>query len=215
MTYVAFIEPASALLGIVYYEGENTAPGGLATGDPVTAFNAFYARLSGAIIEDFEAYEEGEALEGVGITRNGATMTMSSSAYSAPGFAEVSSYSDFGRFNTTSPGALFLDNARSVVGSPMVFSFSTAISAWGAYLTDLGDFDGQISVELVRSDSVVVSVDIGHTISAPDGSLYFWGFVDDTHTYTELRIVCEQLGGDTEDVFGLDDVVFATSAYLV
>jgi hypothetical protein len=213
MTYVAFVGSSGPLIGYTVYEGENTSPGATAAGDPVTARTLFMARLTGITVEDFESYPitgVGSRFLGRAVTRNGSTATITRTG-ATPTEYVVRDADANGRFNTTVGGENFLNTCTTRPGVPMVISFSTPIAVFGLYLTDLGDFLGQISIELDKVGGGTVSLDIGHTIGAPSGSLYFWGFVDQIDTYSQIRITCST----ADDVFGIDDWVWATASYII
>lgn len=54
-------------------------------------------------------------------------------------------------------------------------------------------------------------ITINHTVGAANGALYFWGFVDEAQTYTQARFY----SSTTEDVFGIDDLVFAPASSIL
>jgi hypothetical protein len=54
-------------------------------------------------------------------------------------------------------------------------------------------------------------IPINHTVGAENGALYFWGFVDTAQTYTQARFY----SSTTEDVFGIDDLVFAPASSIL
>lgn len=129
-----------------------------------------------------------------------------------------------GRFNTTSGGNRYINNCVtwSDQGPPpadqpqSAWNFLTPISAFGLYMTDLGDFLGTIVMRITRSDNVQFSYTIVDTFSGglplPNGALTFFGFVDGTDTYTKVEWFCDQ---DNTDAFGIDDVVWGPYSILV
>lgn len=217
MTYVAFVGATGPVTGYTVYEGENTGAAGDISGvvgDPPAARAAFMARLTGVSVEDFESYNPGSVdrqFQERPVTRNGTTMQINSDYGSAGTYFVVVTWSGSGRFNTTSGGEQLLDNCVASAAYPITITFTTPIAAFGWYLTDLGDFSGQISMELTKSGGGTVSFDIDHTLGAANGSLYFWGFVDQIDTYTQVKVLCSS----SEDIFGIDDWVWATASYLI
>lgn len=136
---------------LIFYEAENLSPGEMAVGDPVTEQGVFLARLVGTIeIEDFESYVDGQSLTATNFSKNGITMTCSSKSFSSG--AVVATTADLGRFNTTAGGEGFAQTVGASLASPFVLSFDSPIAAFGAYLTDLGDFSGQVSVQMVTGE---------------------------------------------------------------
>lgn len=206
MTYVSYpFDDEGPVIGYLVYEGENTTPGATAVGDPVTARTAFMQRLNpGVDVEDFEGWSVGTQFLNVARALNGLNLTITRPGYGAATNFYVNNGSTSGRFNTTPSGSHFLEACGADPLSPAVLSFSSPIAFFGCYFTDLGDFSGQLTIELTKVDASTVTIDINHTLGAPDGSLYFWGFVDDLDTYTQIRIITDS----DEDFFGIDDLCY-------
>jgi MYXO-CTERM domain-containing protein len=94
-------------------------------------------------------------------------------------------------------------------GGTFNITFAKAISAFGFYGTDIGDFEGQLQVTLVAENGDKTVRKIDHTVTAPseDNSLLFWGFIDSNVAYKEL------IFSNTEsaaDIFGFDDMVIGS-----
>jgi hypothetical protein len=185
--------------------GENQTPGEIVQGDPLAARQQFEANLTGVSSEGFEGFATGASapqdLSFTGSAGNlGATITGGGSVFATPSAA--------GRFNTT--GATDAPKAGkwwyvSDVGTEFKITFDTAISAFGFYGTDIGDFDGQVTIDLLGAGDVVLeSFTVGNTIGGANGSLLFWGFVDPTVTYTAIVFGNTAAGIDE---FGFDDMV--------
>ena len=87
-------------------------------------------------------------------------------------------------------------------------TFSESISAFGFFATDIGDFSGQITLELVNGttqDLIVPS-----TINAPNASMLYLGLISDM-PFTMVRF------GNTSSVdrFGFDDMTIADAAQVI
>ena len=152
MTYVAWVStegggPPSG--GLTWYFGDHPAGGTMpGSSNPATvARDDFVARLAETITwEDWEGegpygpWEAGTSLDGVEIVRNGVTADFAGTA------SAVVSGENSGRFNVDPPGfisELFCETQlRNETGDvrEFVMNFAPPIVAWGAFLTDLGDF---------------------------------------------------------------------------
>jgi hypothetical protein len=102
-----------------------------------------------------------------------------------------------GRFNTTPGGSQFLEAAA---GQNFTITFSSPIAAFGFFGTDIGDFSGQLTLALTQGG--VVNIPIPHTVGGPNGSLLYWGFIDQVNTYTAIAFNTTQ----SVDRFGFDDM---------
>jgi MYXO-CTERM domain-containing protein len=175
----------------VVFFGENLAPGNAVVGAPVTARNSFLAGLVGVGNEDFEGFADGT---GQPLVLN---FPGSSGAITATlsGQGAIQQGLSVGRFPTS--GARYWE-----VSGTFVIDFSAPIAAFGFYGTDIGDFDGQVTLEL--SNGTTENLNVGNTINAPNGALLFWGFIDSVNTYTRITFGNTAAG---TDFFGFDDMV--------
>lgn len=172
--------------------GENQNPGGAATGAPVDARNDFLARLSGVSTESFESFAVGSSPEAITFTGSAGTITASFS----PGTGTVRDSSTAGRFATD--GANFFSTS-----SIFEANFSTPVAAFGFFGTDVGDFDGQLTVELFRVGGSSSLLTVPNTINAADSSLLFFGVIDTANPFTRIRFGNTSTGSDT---FGFDQL---------
>lgn len=225
-------------VGLTMFFEINESPSSTVTGDPVTERAAFMAMLSGVANEPFDGFSVGTSAD-LTITRNGTTCTVDQllaaydedfiDVYETSTDVVISSNTVAGRFNTSSTSDRWLDARVGTgydAGAPsglwdgryrLQFEFSTAIAAFGFYGTDFGDFAtaNKVVVDLTDSDSVVTTHTITDTSAHSNGNLIFWGFVDDTKTYTKVLIYVDQADGESPDEgLGIDDLVFCTPAYL-
>ncbi|MCU0896439.1 MAG: PEP-CTERM sorting domain-containing protein [Burkholderiales bacterium] len=203
---------APALAAPVIFFGENQTPGRIVQGAPLTARNAFEAQLAGVGTETFETQTTGAttplsiAFPGSATTIN-ATISGSGSvaAFGAGG-------SPAGRWNTTGATAAPVGGKYWTVQGRFQIDFDTPISAFGFYGTDIGDFDGQVTIDLLDTGNQTTSLTVANTINGADSSLLFWGFIDPTKAYTRISF------GNTnvaDDVFGFDDMVVGDRQQIV
>ena len=87
-------------------------------------------------------------------------------------------------------------------------TFDSAQTAFGFYATDMGDFNGQLTVQLDGGDPFIVD----HT-RFPDtagGSLLFWGVLDTMSPFSTVSFSIEQDPGfGAVDFAGFDELVVA------
>jgi hypothetical protein len=179
----------------ITYFGEDLTPGGTvpAGGNSETARTNFLAGLVGVGNEDFESFAAG-TLAPLALAFPGssgsitATLNGGGSVINGPGG---------GRFPTS--GDQWWNNDPGE--QPFVIGFSAPIAAFGFYATDIGDFGGNITLELTNGGTVDLVVP--NTVGAPNGALLFYGFIDPTTTYTQITFG----NTSTADGFGFDDMV--------
>ncbi len=83
--------------------------------------------------------------------------------------------------------------------------FDEPIAAFGFYATDVGDFDGQLT--LVLTNGQTVELVVPNTVGGLGGSVIYYGFYDAEHQYTEV------IFGNTApgvDFFGFDDMTIGS-----
>ena len=133
-----------------------------------------------------------------------------------------------GRFNTTGDPTS-AQNGIPPVGSPanviggkwwetnyrtVTVHFGTAVSAFGTFLTDLGDFDGSMQVDFKSATGAVVAhVDLLSAAARQvNGGLAFFGYTNDTTSFTDVIFSFTQARADTStwDVVGFDDLLTGT-----
>lgn len=166
---------------------------------------------------------------------NGITANISDSAATAPTFAIIQSDggNTLGRFNTTAPTVsqpdprMFLSSGGGAITNPtplsiLTFEFSSAISAFGFFITDLFDqgSDTTITVNAV-SGTVVYDLASASGFGAANieeppnfgeanhntGSLVFFGLIHDVSDILSVTIHSEHstLSSPDTDIFGIDD----------
>jgi PEP-CTERM motif len=188
------------------YFGEDQAPGGLVVAGraPATSRAAFSAELVGGIgNQGFEGFAVGSASP-LNLTFAGSGGSTLAATLSGAG--TVSNSSTAGRFNTTSGGSQWW-----TVSGAFTINFATAISAFGFYGTDIGDFDGQVTVDLTDTAGASTRYSVNTTPNGADGALLFWGFVDKNKSYRSITFGNTNAG---TDIFGFDDMVIGDAGQI-
>lgn len=192
---VAATTSTPALAQTIYF-GENLFPGEAVSGAPLTARNSFAGQLTGASTEDFSGFAPGS---------NPPTLTFAGSAGPINGTFSGSSgeicvtngCGGSGRFATSA-------TAYFDVSSTIGISFSTPIAAFGFYGTDIGDYNGQLTMTLIRNGGIDTVLNVPHTLGAANGSLLFYGVIDTANPFDAIQFGNTQSG---DDFFGFDDMI--------
>lgn len=171
--------------------GENLTPRRTVTGAPVTAREQFAARLAGTSTESFESFTRTPT--SLSFTGSAGTITAALS-----GGNLTTNGGGSGGFATS--GSRNLNFSSS---SGFTITFDTAVSAIGFYGTDIGDINGQLSLQVTRATGIETIL-VPHTRNAPDGSLLFFGLIDKENPFTAIRFFNT---GGTSDVLSIDDIV--------
>ena len=205
-------------LSICY--GELASPVGVVSGDPLAARGEFGSFLKTIGTETFLGVPVG-AVSPLSLNFGAITGTMSGSTIvpsPVPGGTDtvVSHVSvvgnavpdtNEGRFGTS--GNSFNDERFILVGNgDLAVTFSEAVSAFGFYGTDIGDFGGSIFIDLINTaGTTTITLDNSPAgANPPSGSLLFWGFVDTKSKYDQVRFRFT----DARDGIGFDDLVTGT-----
>ena len=160
------------------------------------ARDAFFSNLVGVGTEDFESYAAGTgaplpvAFPGAGT----ATLQGNGEIFEVPN-GETNEY---GRYAIS---------GRRYWESYDVFSieFDQPIAAFGFYATDVGDFDGQLTLGLTNGE--LVDLVVPNTAGGLGGAVIYYGFYDTEHQYTSVTF------GNTApgiDFFGFDDMTIGS-----
>jgi len=200
---IATAAAASATAAPQIYFAENLAPNGTVTGTPVAARTSFLSNLIGVGNEGFEPPQTpNTGVDKAIVQFKGSGGSSIEATLQGGGFGIVNSTGDppdLGRFNTTPNGEQWW-----LSGEPFSITFDTPISAFGFYGTDIGDFNGQLTIDLQDQAGNVTQQVVNNEVDGPSGSLLFWGFIDPTVKYTRITF------GNTApgyDGFGFDDMV--------
>jgi len=162
------------------------------------AESAFLANLQGVGTEDFESFEDG---------------TPAPLSLTFPGAGTATLRGD-GEINVVPSGQTNGVGRYAISGTHywetgasfnFVIEFSEPIAAFGFYAVDAGDFNGQL--QLIASNGTTHVLNIPHTIGAPGGSVFYFGFYDLENTYTKI-----QFGntGSEADWFGFDNMTIGS-----
>lgn len=179
---------------IVFF-GENQTPGDTVSGSPVTARNSFLSNLVGVGTEEFESFADGTEAP-IAVNFPGSTGAITASL---TGSGEIDD-GGAGRFNTSPGGSKFWE-----VSGAFQLDFSSPISAFGFYGTDIGDFEGQLTIALRNAvTAAITNLVVDHIIDGESGSLLFWGFVDPSGTYDRITFGNTNSVGIGRDIFGFD-----------
>lgn len=188
------------------YFGENQAPNEIVSGAPLTARLAFESNLVGVSSEGFGDFATGVSAP-LALSFTGSAGTIGATLNGAGSILDVPLA---GRFNTTgatvAPTAGKYWNVPAASDGIFKITFDTAIAAFGFYGTDIGDFDGQITIDLfdaADASAVVESFIVENTINGANSALLFWGFIDTSRSYSAIAFGNTGAGADA---FGFDDM---------
>lgn len=172
---------------------------GLGEGTPLASFpnavaaeNSFKSNLVGVSTEDFESLVGNTADFGGGLT---ATLT-GGELITVPA-------------GTTNGVGRYAVSGENLWENDVQFSlnFSSPISAFGFYGIDIGDFNGQVLLQLVDVNNVISNLNVGNSVGISGGSVLYFGFYDMGNAYNSI------LFGNTAagtDFFGFDDFTIGT-----
>lgn len=210
----------SAQAALTPYFGHDLSANGTVplSGAPISARSAFIARLEAGQVrtESFENVATGApsgplTLFGAG---SGVALIPGSGVNEQLIQDQRTSGAMFpGRFNTS--GAL--EGRWWETNGAFTIQFQSAISAFGFFGTDFGDFDGSLSLRLYAG------TELKHTLGVPtspppmtsgplttNASLLFFGFVDDgVAEIDRIEFFVTQIGTDPDnwDTLGFDDLI--------
>ena len=124
-----------------------------------------------------------------------------------------------GRFNTTGDPATLPVNPVNASGwfetnkSSLEITFSTAVSAFGTFLTDVGDFDGALRVDIFSASGLLFGSDlIPAAARTSQGGLAFFGYTNDTTQFNRVlfTVVQPSVPVGQFDFVGFDDFITGT-----
>jgi len=225
---------AAQAAAVVYFGNNTTANGGVvdAVGaglDPKNQRNLFRNSLASSQTEAFNRAPGGGP--GLGTTffnlfsaGSGISLTASDTNASTESFVENNYNSGgntwTGRFNTTGDPAMlpagpvsasgwFETNRRSVS-----IDFTSSVSAFGTFMTDVGDFDGSLMVEVFAAGGLLYSSAlIPAATRSSNGGLAFFGYTNTTQFNRVLfTVVQPAVPVGQFDFIGFDDFITGTLA---
>ena len=191
--------PAAALAVPVTFFGEDL---GLGEGTRLPAHpNAdaarasFFSNLIGVGTENFEGFAAGSGAP-LALTFPGAgTATLNGSGYVAN---IPSGTNGVGRYPISGDQYWEGTDAFSI-------AFSAPIAAFGFYGVDIGDFSGQVTLDLLNGG--VTNLVIPNTVGGSGGSVLYFGFYDTAQQYTGVAFGNTAAG---TDYFGFDDMTIGS-----
>lgn len=195
--------PAGA--GILTFFGEdlnNSATTPLASFPNSTSAQAdFLSNLTGVGTEDFESFTGGTG-EPLNLIFPGAGTATLSGGNGEIESVTPGSTNGFGRYATS--GSQFWDVSAGGSNN-FVVDFGDPVAAFGFFGIDIGDFGGQLQLQL--NDAANTLVTVPHTIGSSgstDGSVLFSGLIGTTpaDTFTQVQFLMSTGQGD---VFAFDD----------
>ena len=160
----------------------------------------FLAHLTNAGVEDLESFVAGTGAP-LNIdfgTAGTATLEGTGSIQSVP-----TGTNGYGRYPISG------DKYWEVQGD-FEIEFTTPQVAFGFYGIDVGDFNGQLTIEYTSGETETVT--IPHTTSAAGGAVIYYGFIDLSNPFTSVTF--GNTGSGT-DVFAFDDFTIGTREQII
>ena len=199
---MAVLSVAAHAAPVVFF-GENQNPGNVVGAEPAAARASFLSNLVGVTSEGFENFEFGRTPP-LDLAFAGSNGTLVASLL-GQGFIENRNAA--GRFNASPGGSKWFDAPGN-----FAISFATPISAFGFYGSDIGDFNGQVTISLTDINDAVTTLTVGNTVNGNNASLLFWGFIDVVNSYKSVAFGNTAQGFDG---FGFDEMVIGDQRQLV
>lgn len=174
----------------------------------------FLSVLQGVATEDFEGFADGTGGPlNLSFPGSGGSITATLSGGSGSiNQVPVGSTNGKGRYATS--GVSYWEVEAGGSGNFTV-EFDQAVAAFGFYGVDIGDFAGQIELEL--SNGTTTTVNVPNTVASSgstDGSVLFFGLVGNnlSETFTKVRFLTTTGEGD---FFAFDDFTIGTLGQVV
>jgi len=159
----------------------------------------FLSNLSGVGTEDFEGFSYGETSPLACDFGAAGTATLQGDGY--VDYVPDGVSNGVGRYPISG-------NQYWETTTDFYIEFSQPVAAFGFYGTDIGDFNGQVTIELVNGGSRNFTVN--NTVNGPGGSVLFWGIIEDDPNLLFTRVNFGNTAAG-EDYFGFDD--FSIGSY--
>jgi hypothetical protein len=163
----------------------------------IAAETAFLSNLSGTGTETFESFADGNPASNITFPGVGtATIT------SLTGRVLSTQALSVGRFPILGSSKYY-----EVGAGTFTINFATPVAAFGFYGTDIGDVNGQLTLQLNDSNNTLLNV--GNTLNGPNGSALYYGFIAQNpgQTFTSMTFGNTNIGGD---FFGFDNLTVGT-----
>jgi hypothetical protein len=191
------------------FRGQTLSPGQTVTGDALTARNSFFSGLTASVAsENFESVPTGSL--GGGLTLNF-------------GFAGNATINGSGNVTTQTFTDVFATSGSRYVlatvgpSSSFEVTFAQRVAAFGFYGTDLGDFNGRLTLEFFNGGSLVDEFLVqdgnlsGAQIPSLNGNLLFWGVQYGSNAFDRINFRME----GSIDVFSFDDMTVADAREVI
>lgn len=196
---------ASAVAAPVVYFAEDASTTQSVAGTASAAKRSqFLSGLIGVGNEDFESQTLGSSAP-LNLTFPGALSATLSGAGCVDNTSSAGcGFANPGRWATSGSQFWEVDS-----GGAFFITFPSAISAFGFFGTDIGDFSNRLIITLTDINNVATEFEVAHSLNLNNlaNSLLFWGFIDATNSYTRIDFTNRGTGGD---VFAFDDMVIGS-----
>jgi hypothetical protein len=167
--------------------GEDSAGASPPTPLSDAAQASFLSFLTGVTIESFEGKSVGDTLP--------FSVSFGAVTASLTGTGEIRGSEAAGRFATD--GSKYLESRPGYK-----LTFDAPQVAFGFYGTDVGDFDGLMSVSFGGAPAIAIPHATGSSgATPPNGNAFFFGYIDVDAPFTTVDF----FNTDTSDAFGFDE----------
>jgi PEP-CTERM motif len=185
---------------VTFFGQDVSAGGSLPIPNSVAAQTQFLSNIIGAQVETFESFASLTSLNGAGITVNFGATTATMQGSNA--LSEVRGVNGNGRFAVS--GTKYVNCA---LGDTCTLTFSAPQVAFGFFGTDIGDFNGQLTLRLDGVDLI----NVPHMVSGPDGTGLYFGIIDTANSFTTI----EFLNSGSGDSFGFDSFTIGSIEQII
>lgn len=176
---------------VLQFFGEDDAFGSLPVPNSAAAEASFLSNLTGVGTENFDSAPLGSANGFVSNFTGAGTATFT-------GDTEIISGSGAGRFPIS--GLQYMEGSANNFN----ISFSTAIAAFGFYATDVGDFQGILTLTYASSPATVIDISQQYPT---DGNAFFFGYINTDNPFTGVTFSNSSAGAD---FFGFDKMTIGS-----
>ncbi len=196
--------------GLVFFNAETLVPvpanepSGAALAERVL-FDSYLTTVSPETFEEFD-------IEGGGLDMGDVPLFSNGNEFH---FTLVSNVTGFnananGRYNTTPGGVYYV--VMSSGGADIQIVFDDFVAGFGAYFSDMGDFTKAWTATITDENDVVTVVPFDNTVDGPNGSLIFWGWLDNSGLLYKSVSFQASGGGVQSDGVGIDDIITPSTA---
>jgi hypothetical protein len=196
------VTPASAFT--TYFGEDQSADSGAgALTNSIAAEQLFLSNLSGAGTETFESFADGDPASNIIFPGVGTATISSTTGSVVEGLILDQNNTPVGRFPVLGSSKYY-----EVDDGTFTIDFAAPVAAFGFYGTDIGDFDGQLTLQL--NDTANTLLTVPNTLNGLNGSALYYGFIAAPgQTFTSLTFGNTNTG---VDFFGFDNLTVGTLA---